>query len=153
MLLRRQSGAKKLLTEKNKERIARAIQQAEKNTSGEVRLYIEGKIKKKTSVFNRAVEVFHQLGMQKTTLRTGVLVYVALDDREFAIIGDQGIHEKVRQDFWDKERDEMIAYFKQGDIIGGIVYFIGQIGIRLQEHFPYQKDDVNELGDEVSVVE
>ena len=153
MLFRRQSMAKKFLTEENKEKIARAIQQAEKNTSGEVCLHIECKIKKKKSVFSRAVEVFHQLGMEETSLRNGVLVYVALDDRQFAIIGDQGIHEKVGQDFWDKEKDEMIAYFKRGDIIGGIVYFIGQIGIRLQEIFPYKNDDVNELSDEVSVGE
>jgi uncharacterized membrane protein len=91
--------------------------------------------------------------MQETKLRNGVLVYVALDDRQFAIIGDQGIHEKVGYDFWDQEKDEMSTYFKQGDIIGGIVYFINQIGEKLQEFFPYQKGDVNELSDEISVGE
>lgn len=153
MLFRKQSSVKKLLIEENKEKIASAIQQAEKNTSGEVRVHIESKTKKKRSALDRAVEVFHQLGMQETKLRNGVLVYVALDDRQFAIIGDQGIHEKVGDDFWDKEKDEMNTYFKQGDIIGGIVYFIDQIGVKLQEFFPYQKGDVNELSDEISVGE
>jgi uncharacterized membrane protein len=153
MLFRKQSSVKKLLTEENKEKIASAIQQAEKNTSGEVRVHIESNVKKKKSAFDRAVEVFHQLGMQATTLRNGVLVYVALDDRQFAIIGDQGIHEKVGYDFWDQEKDEMSTYFRQGDIIGGIVYFIDQIGVKLQEFFPYQKGDVNELSDEISVEE
>lgn len=153
MLFRKQASVKKLLTEENKAKIASAIQQAEKSTSGEVRVHIESKVKKKKSVFDRAVEVFHQLGMQETTLRNGVLVYVALDDRQFAIIGDQGIHEKVGHDFWDKEKDEMSTYFKQDDIIGGIVYFINQIGEKLQEFFPYQKGDVNELNDEISVEE
>ena len=153
MLFRKQSSVEKLLTEKNKEKIVSAIQQAEKNTSGEVRVHIESKVKKKKSVLDRAVEVFHQLGIQETKLRNGVLVYVALDDRQFAIIGDQGIHEKVGDNFWDREKDEMTTYFKQDDIIGGIVYFIGQIGAKLQEFFPYQKDDVNELSDEISVEE
>ena len=153
MLFRKQSSVRKLLTEENKEKIASAIQQAEKKTSGEVRVHIESNIKKKKSAFDRAVEVFHQLGMQETTLRNGVLVYVALDDRQFAIIGDQGIHEKVGYDFWDKEKDEMSTYFKQEDIIGGIVYFIEQIGLKLQKFFPYQKGDVDELSDEISVEE
>ena len=153
MLFRKQSNIEKLLTVENKEKIASAIQQAEKNTSGEVRVHIESKTKKKKSSFDRAVEVFHQLGMQETKLRNGVLVYVALDDRQFAIIGDQGIHEKVGADFWDKEKDEMSTYFKQGNIIGGIVYFIDQIGVKLQEFFPYQKGDVDELSDEISVGE
>ncbi len=151
MLFRKQSSVKKLLTEENKEKIASAIQQVEKNTSGEVRVHIESNVKKKKSAFDRAVEVFHQLGMQETKLRNGVLVYVALDDRQFAIIGDQGIHAKVGEKFWDKEKEEMTTYFKQDDIIGGIVYFIEQIGLKLKEFFPYQADDVNELSDEISI--
>jgi uncharacterized membrane protein len=152
VFFRKQSNVEKLLTEENKEKIVSATQRAERNTSGEVRVHIESRTNK-TSPLDRAVEVFHQLGMQETRLRNGVLVYVALDERQFAIIGDQGIHEKVGDDFWNKEKDEMTTYFKQGDIIGGIVYFIDQIGEKLKEFFPYQADDVNELSDEISVGE
>lgn len=145
------SIVRKLLTEENKSKIVEAIQRAEKNTSGEVRVHIESKLKKKKSVLDTAVEVFHDLGMQETQLRNGVLVYVALDDRQFAIIGDRGIHEKVGENFWNAEKDQMTMYFKQGDIIGGIVYFIDQIGQKLKEFFPSQADDVNELSDEISM--
>ena len=140
------------MTAANKQIIMEAIQRAEKNTSGEVRVHIESKVKGE-SPFDRAVEVFHQLGMQETKLRNGVLVYVALDHRQFAIIGDQGIHEKVGDHFWDREKEEMINYFKRNEIIGGIVYFIDKIGAKLKEFFPYQADDVDELSDEISVGE
>ncbi len=144
------SSVEKLLTVDNKAKVTSAIQRAEKNTSGEVRVHIESKLPKKTSPLDRAVEVFEQLGMQETQLRNGVLVYVALDDHQFAIIGDQGINEKVGDSFWDAEKDEMTRYFKEGDVIGGIVYFIDQVGEKLKEFFPYQSDDVNELSDEIS---
>lgn len=153
MFFKKQSSAEKLLTEENKKKISDAIQNAEKNTSGEVRVHIESRVKKKRAVFDRAVEVFHELGMQETELRNGVLVYVALDDRQFAIIGDQGLYEKVGENFWNAEKDQMTTYFKQGDIMGGIVYFIDQIGQKLKEFFPYQADDINELSNEISVGE
>ena len=152
MLFRKPSNVEKLLTAANKQIIMEAIQRAEKNTSGEVRVHIESKVKGK-SPFDRAVEVFHQLGMQETKLKNGVLVYVALDDRQFAIIGDQGIHAKVGEHFWDHEKEEMLNYFKRNEIIGGIVYFIDKIGAKLKEFFPYQADDVDELSDEISVGE
>ena len=135
MLFKKPSSVDRLLTEENKQKILTAIQHAEKNTSGEVRVHIEPRVKNE-SALDRAVEVFYELGMEATKLRNGVLVYVALDDRQFAIIGDQGIHEKVGDDFWDAEKDRMTDYFKQGDIIGGIVYFVEQIGEKLSAYFP-----------------
>lgn len=150
MLLKKPSSVDRFLTEEHKQKILAAIQHAEKNTSGEVRVHIECQVKK-DSTLDRAVEVFCELGMEATKLRNGVLVYVALEDRQFAIIGDQGIHEKVGDDFWDAEKDRMTAYFQQGDIVGGIVYFIEQIGEKLKTYFPYQKDDINELSDDISV--
>ena len=152
MLFKKTSTVENLLTQENKTRILEAIQQAETHSSGEVRIHIESKVKGKKPL-DRAVEVFHELGMQETALRNGVLVYVALDDRQFAIIGDRGIHEKVGDNFWAEEKDRMTSYFKQGDIIGGIVYFIEQIGLKLKTFFPYQEDDVNELSDEISIGE
>ncbi|MDY0095580.1 MAG: TPM domain-containing protein [Candidatus Vecturithrix sp.] len=150
MLFKKPSSVDRFLTEENKQKILTAIQHAEKNTSGEVRVHIERQVKKE-STLDQAVEVFCELGMETTKLRNGVLVYVALEDRQFAIIGDQGIHEKVGDDFWDAEKDRMTAYFQQGDIVGGIVYFIEQIGEKLKTYFPYQQDDINELSDDISV--
>ncbi|MBD3306648.1 TPM domain-containing protein [candidate division KSB3 bacterium] len=152
MRLRKPSPVENLLTDDNKSRILAAIQRAETNTSGEIRVHIE-RTAKKQAPLDRAVEVFHELGMQDTELRNGVLVYVALDDRQFAIIGDEGINQKVGEQFWEQEKDRMTEYFQQGDIIGGIVYFIDQIGSKLQAYFPYQADDVNELSDDISVGE
>jgi uncharacterized membrane protein len=148
---RRPKSVERVLTDENKQRIVTAIQAAELNTSGEVRVHIESTLKPKQAVLDRATEVFHELEMHKTALRNGVLVYVALDDRQFAIIGDQGIHAKVGEEFWEAEKDEMTQYFARGEIIGGIVYFVEQIGQKLHAFFPYQADDVNELSDDVSV--
>ncbi len=147
------SSVDKFLTEETKAKISEAIQRAEMNTSGEVRIHIESRLKKKQSAFERAVDVFEELTMHETALRNGVLIYVALDDRQFAIIGDQGIHEKVGDSFWQTEKDEMLRYFKAGDICGGIVYFIEQIGYKLQEFFPYQEHDTNELSNDISTGE
>jgi uncharacterized membrane protein len=152
MFFRKPSSVNQLLTNENKEKILSAIQQAELNTSGEVRVHIESKLKKQSAI-DRAVAVFEQLDMQNTELRNGVLVYVALDDRQFAIIGDEGIHAKVGENFWNNEKDVMMTYFQRGDMIGGIVYFIEQIGAKLKESFPYQEGDVNELSNEISVGE
>lgn len=145
----KKSSVQQLLTEANKQAIMGAIAQAEQNTSGEVRVHIEPKVKG-NSPYERAVEVFEQLGMTATAQRNGVLVYVALDDRQFAIIGDEGIHATVGDSFWDQEKDQMVTYFAQGDIIGGIVYFIGRAGEKLKTYFPYQMDDKNELSNDIS---
>ena len=150
MIFKKKSRVEQLLSEENKTKIMNAIQEAEKNTSGEVRVHIESSAKGKAPL-DRAVELFDELGMFETKLRNGVLIYVALDDRQFAVIGDQGINEKVEEDFWDKGKDEMTTYFKQGDIIGGIVFFTEHIGSKLKEFFPYQENDVNELSDEISI--
>ncbi len=152
MRFAQKSSVQQLLTQENRETILNAIQEAERKTSGEIRVHIESTLQG-ASPLDAAVEKFDELGMQETALRNGVLIYVALDDRQFAIIGDQGIHEKVGQGFWDDEKDRMTTYFTQGDIIGGIVFAIEQVGDKLTEFFPYQHDDVNELSDEISVGE
>jgi len=153
MLFKRQSSVDRLLTEENKKNLVEAIGNAEKNTSGEIRVHMEPVRRKDMSPFDRAVEIFEKLEMHNTELRNGILIYVALDDKEFAIFGDKGINEKVGEDFWNHEKDVMTDYFKQDDIIGGIVYFIGRIGEKLKEFFPCEEDDVNELSNEISVGE
>jgi len=131
-----------------KREIVKAIQQAELNTSGEIRVHIENK--SKGDVLDRAADVFAMLKIHKTALRNGVLFYLALNDRQFAILGDAGINAVVPNDFWETTKDKMLEHFKQGNFITGLSTGIMLAGEKLKEHFPYQKDDVNELPDDIS---
>jgi len=88
--------------------------------------------------------------MQKTELRNGVLFYLAVADRKFAILGDAGINQKVPANFWDEIKNDVIAHFKEGDFVGGLSQGIIKAGEQLKAHFPYQEDDVNELDNEIS---
>ena len=125
-----------------------AIRQAETDTSGEVRVHIEKKCKHE--VLDRAADVFDLLKMQKTKLRNGVLFYLAIQDKKFAIIGDIGINAKVSDDFWDEVKVMMLGHFKQGEFADGLVNGILKSGIQLKEYFPYMEDDINELSDDIS---
>ncbi len=143
-------SVEELLTEENKKRVLDAIKEAEGKTSGEIRVHIESKIKDAGTPLERVIKIFEEQGMHATELRNGILIYAALDDRKFAIYGDKGINKKVGGGFWEQEKDEMAAYFKRGEIISGITYFIGKIGEKLAEFFPCQDNDANELSDEIS---
>lgn len=126
-----------------------AIKQAEKQTSGEIRLYIEDKCKE--DVLDHAAFLFGELNMHKTELRNGVLFYLALQDHKFAILGDGGINAKVEAGFWDNIKEEMVKYFKEGRFAEGLEQGIIMAGEALSTHFPFQKDDVNELPDDIIV--
>ena len=139
----------KFLTKEQEKTIIGAIKEAENNTSGEVRVHIEDKCKGGDAIA-RAKEVFAQLGMHKTDLRNGVIIYVASKDHKLAIWGDEGIHEKVGQAFWDEEIELMKKYFQADDYESGLRDAILMVGQKLKEFFPYQTDDVNELDDEIS---
>lgn len=125
-----------------------AIKQAEKNTSGEIRIHFENHCKK--DVLDRASEVFAELKMHKTRQRNGVLIYVALEDKKLAILGDAGLNAKVPENFWDEVKNNTIEKFKQRQICEGVCQAVLQAGQQLKQYFPYQKDDVNELSDEIS---
>ena len=129
--------------------IVQAIQEAEKKTSGEVRVHIEKKCPKKDPV-KRAISLFQKLGMHKTDLRNGVIVYVATEDHLLAIWGDEGIHAKVGQEFWENTLITLQKDFKTNQIKNGLTKALLDIGEKLQQHFPYQKDDKNELDDSIS---
>lgn len=128
-------------------RIRKAVSEAELLTSGEIRVYIEDE--SRGDVLDRAVFVFEQLGMHKTALRNGVLIYLAVQDHRFAIIGDAGIHEKVGHDFWDTVKEEMGNHFRSGRFAEGIVLGVTRAGEKLQHFFPRKKGDVNELPDDM----
>lgn len=132
-----------------KKLIVEAIKKAEQQTSGEVRVYIESRCRFVNAI-DRAAEVFGELQMQNTKERNGVLVYIAMKDRQLAVFGDEGIHAKVGQVFWQKEVKEMLNQFKQSAYGAGIARIVSDIGIALHEHFPYQRDiDKNELPDDI----
>lgn len=130
------------------ERIVQAISVAEAKTSGEIRLVIDKKLKVE-SAMDAAVSYFQKLEMQKTNLRNGVLIYLAIDDHQFAIIGDRGIDTRVVDNFWCDTRELMISHFSRNDIVQGLIEGIHRIGEQLKEYFPRNKDDVNELPDDI----
>lgn len=144
-----QSNMAKFLSKEQEQSIVESIKEAEKQTSGEIRIHIEKKCKA-DSPLDRAKEVFVELKMHATELRNGVIVYVAWKDHKVAIWGDQGIHEKVGQEFWEEELKLILDYFKKEDYETGLSEVILQIGQKLKENFPYQKDDVNELSNQIS---
>lgn len=141
--------AKDRFDEAEQQRILDAVASAELNTSGEVRVHIESKCKER-NVLDRASQVFAHLDMHKTAERNGVLIYVAMDDHKFAILGDAGINQKVSDDFWDSTAGKMTARFKERQILEGIVTGIHDAGEQLAKYFPYKDDDINELSDEIS---
>ena len=141
-------SAKKFFTKEQQDAIVKAIANAEHNTSGEVRVHIDDECKE--DVLDAAAKVFHKLKMNKTALRNGVLFYLAVADRKFAILGDKGINEKVPADFWDNIKETMLAHFKQTQFTEGLSKGIEMAGEKLKVHFPLQKNDINELSDEIS---
>ncbi|PQJ76326.1 TPM domain-containing protein [Polaribacter glomeratus] len=142
------SKVEAFLTKEEEEEIISAIRIAEKNTSGEIRIHMEASSKK--DPYERALEVFQLLEMHNTKDANAVLIYVAVDDKKFVICGDTGINDVVPKDFWNTTKDVMQNHFKTGNFKQGIVDGILKAGEELQDHFPYQKDDENELSNEIS---
>jgi len=125
-----------------------AVREAELNTSGEIRVHIDNRCRE--DVMDRAAWWFEKLEMHRTELRNGVLFYLAVKDRKFAILGDAGINVKTSDDFWDKIKLEMESLFRESKFAEGLRRGIIMAGEQLKEHFPHQSDDVNELSDEIS---
>ena len=142
------SKTEEFLTKEEESAIVEAIRIAEKKTSGEIRVHIEKKTSKVP--FDRALEVFHELGMDATELKNGVLIYLAATDKKFVICGDQGINEVVPVDFWDSTKDIMATQFKTGNFKQGLIDGITKAGEQLRHHFPYENGDTNELSNEIS---
>jgi len=140
--------ASSFFTKEQQAQILASVMEAEKNTSGEIRVHIETSFD--GDVLDRASWVFNKLGMHKTAERNGVLFYLAVGNRKFAIIGDAGINSKVPAGFWDEISDLLMKRFKEGKFTEGLSEGIILAGKQLQTHFPYRKDDVNELSDEIS---
>ena len=142
------SKVEDFLSKEDEQEIVEAIRVAEKNTSGEIRVHIEQTTSKVP--FDRALEVFHELKMDETQLKNGVLFYFAVADKGFAICGDKGINDVVAPDFWDCTKNKMVEQFKSGNFKQGIVDGILSAGEQLKKHFPWSENDTNELSNEIS---
>ncbi|MDQ3394376.1 MAG: TPM domain-containing protein [Bacteroidota bacterium] len=140
--------AKDVFSEEEKNQIVKAVIDAEKNTSGEIQVHIEQHCKE--DVLVRATTVFGILKLHKTKLRNGVLFYLAIADHKFAILGDAGINSAVPDTFWNNIKDHLSAKFKSGEICEGLCEGIRMAGNQLKDHFPIQREDVNELPDDIS---
>ncbi len=138
----------KFFTSEEQELIVSAIRQAERATSGEVRVFVESRCSYMDAL-DRAIELFTQMGMHATAERNGVLVYVAIRDHQLAVLGDEGIHRKLGSEFWNKEVGKMLQDFNRDNYAKGIAECVEDIGKALQEHFPYTDKDKNELSDEI----
>ena len=135
------------LTEQEQDLITNAIGEAEKLTSGEIRIAVEKHCK--GEAFERATAYFSKLGMDKTSQQNGVLIYLAHVDHKFAVIGDRGIHKLVPEDFWETTQIAMQAHFAGGNIASGLIAGIRLIGEKLAIHFPYRSGDINELPNDI----
>jgi uncharacterized membrane protein len=136
-------------SEEEKELITSAIHSAELKTSGEIRVYIESKCRFVKPV-DRAIELFRQLKMEVTAQRNAVIVYVAMKDRQLAVYGDEGIHLKVGNVFWNEAVQKMLQEFNSKNYAAGIATVVSEIGKALQQHFPYDAaTDINELPDDI----
>src|SRR3569832_243590 len=140
-------AAEKSFTEEQRSEILKAIAEAEKNTSGEIRLFIEDICKEE--VLDRASFIFKELNIHKTKHRNGVLFYLAMKSQKFAILGDSGIHSKVHKDFWYDIKLAMQHHFTEGDFATGLGKGIRMAGEALSKHFPHRKNDKNELPDDI----
>ena len=139
---------KNFLSEEVKMLIIDEVKNAEKETSGEIRVHIENHCK--GDVMDNAAFIFEKLEMHKTELRNGVLFYLAVKDRKFAILGDAGINAAVPDNFWNEVKEMMLEEFKFDRFSEGLIDGIQMAGKKLKEFFPYQQDDVNELSDDIS---
>ena len=140
--------ASEFFTKEQREQIRDAIKEAEDKTSGEIRVHIETKTT--GNVLDRAAWIFKRIGMHGTAERNGVLFYLAITNRKFAVIGDQGINSKVAENFWDEIKENVSNHFSTEQFTEGLVKGISMTGSQLKVHFPFRKDDVNELPDDIS---
>mgnify|MGYP001107486596 FL=1 len=140
--------AREFLSEDDEKLIVDAIERAEKNTTGEIRVHIEFKCKK--DPLERAKVIIYDLEMNQTETRNGVILYIATDDKKVAIFGDEGISKKVDDHFWQDEIDNLISEFKKGNFEAGIERVVGDIGEKLKIYFPSDGSDPDELGNEIT---
>lgn len=133
-------------------RISNKIKESEKSTAGEICVSIkEKKTFLTSSVYDLAKKEFYKLGVYKTRDKTGILIFILLEKKQFYILADEGINEIVPENTWDGIKDEMQRMFIKGNFCKGIIYGIDEIGSLLSKHFPIKPDDTNELSNKVAL--
>ncbi len=140
--------ASRFFSQEQQDKILKAIREAERATSGEIRVHIETRCTE--NPLDRAAWIFNRLGMDKTAKRNGVLFYLAVKERKFAIIGDSGINSVVREGLWDEIRELLKMNFTDGRFTEGLTAAILLAGQQLKTFFPRKTDDINELPDTIS---
>ncbi len=140
---------RRFISDADLEAVSRAITEAERGTAAEIRVHLDHRCPDDPIV--RATAVFERLGMHKTVGRHGVLIYVAISHRKLAIIGDQGIHERVGDAYWQTLVTGALAHFRDERPRDGLVHAVAELGEALRREFPRDPDDRNELNDEVSI--
>lgn len=148
MKIERDKNPALFFSKKEKTAIVDAVRCAEMKTSGEIRVHLERKARE--PFYEHAQEIFEKLGMSNTKDRNGVLIFIGLASRRFALLGDEGIHQRVPEGFWDEIVEQMTVDFREDRFAAGIVQAVERTGEKLQAFFPYQREDVNELSDEIS---
>lgn len=138
-----------ILNEQEQERVVHAVSVAENMTSGEIRVVVENVVGEGKTAIEKATKYFEDLDMHKTKLQNGVLLYLAVADHQFAIIGDSGINTRVAADFWEQTKEKMLVHFRKGDYVSGLVAGIHDAGEQLYHYFPRQEDDINELPNDI----
>src|SRR5436190_6528657 len=140
---------KQFFSPEERQRIVEAIKQAEQQTSGEIRVFVESRCSYMDAL-DRALEIFSKEQMQNTVDRNAVLIYLAIKDRQLAVFGDEGIHKKVGNEYWNKQVQQMITHFNKENFAEGVRQCVLEVGEVLKDHFPYNKDtDKNELPDDI----
>lgn len=137
-----------IFNQEEQEKVVQAISLAENRTSGEIRLVVERRLHG-MEAYDQAKSYFEKLKMHETAQRNGVLIYLATDDHQFAIIGDSGIDQKVPTDFWHSTKELMLGHFRNDDYVQGLIEGIEQAGQQLANYFPRRDDDVNELPNDI----
>jgi uncharacterized membrane protein len=129
------ASPKRFFSEEEQKEILDAIAEAERITSGEIRVHLD--LHAGDDPLGRAQDVFDELGMANTRMHNGVLMYLAVEDGKFVVLGDEGITDRVPEDFWDHIRDGVEESFHRDDFLDGVLYFIEETGENLQEYFPH----------------
>jgi uncharacterized membrane protein len=145
---------KKYLSNDDLTSLATTIAEAEKNTSGEIRVVVRHRRRRnerKLSLHDLVLKEFYRLGMEKTRDRTGVLIMLLMSEHQFEIVADEGINAQVAEGTWDTLAARMSAHFREGKFRDGVAHAVRTVGEELAKHFPRKPDDTNELPDDIIV--
>ncbi len=142
-------SARNFLSDAEKDRVVEAVRQAEAGTTGEIRIHLENHCR--GDAVQRAIAVFHELKMDRTRFRNGILIYIAVKDRKFAIIGDEAVNRETDADYWERLSQGLQDRFAAQDFAGGLIALVGETGRVLQQYFPNPENYLkNELPDDIS---